>query len=160
MGNHQATPQAVVDYAARVFFNVERFALDAAASEWNAKADRFYTEADNGLIQPWDNPTWCNLPWATIPPWIDKITANVDVGNAALLLPARMGQRWVEQLWRCDHIHELRFVQGRIKFDPPPGEEKGPGGFEDVFFAVRRWFKRETPAPKVTFVHKSEVLGK
>lgn len=48
-----------------------KFTLDVAAAPHNAKAERYFTRADNGLLQPWSSAegpeqprVWCNPPYS------------------------------------------------------------------------------------------------
>lgn len=42
------------------------FTIDVAANYKNTKCIRYYTEAQNGLCQNWDNErVWCNPPYRT-----------------------------------------------------------------------------------------------
>lgn len=81
------------------------FTIDVAASERNAKCERFYTPADDGLYRRWTGErVWCNPPYSSIGPWVVKATleANLVAEGAKLivmLLPAnRTEQRW----WQRD----------------------------------------------------------
>lgn len=65
-----------------------RFDLDVAAptdrKQISVPADRFYTEADNGLVQPWTGRVWMNPPFSKITPWIHKF---LEHGNGVCLVP-------------------------------------------------------------------------
>lgn len=57
------TPSTIVEPARRVFDGV--IDLDPASHEEanrTVKAERYYTEQDNGLIQPWDGSSFVNPP--------------------------------------------------------------------------------------------------
>jgi phage N-6-adenine-methyltransferase len=93
------------------------FTLDAAASEHNAKAEQFYTEADDGLAQPWTGVVWCNPPYGReIHHWIEKaIRAAHQGATVVLLVPARTDSVWFQQLMR--HADEIRLLAGRVTFE-------------------------------------------
>lgn len=113
------TPQYLVDQLAAEF---GPFDLDPAATAENAKAPMFYTAADDGLSQPWKGRVWLNPPYGrTIPLWMAKAAAEVDLGRAELvccLPPARVDTRW----WRdaVDRASLVRILPGRIKFGGQP----------------------------------------
>lgn len=104
----------------------ERFAftVDVAASERNAKCERYYTPDDDGLAQPWDGESvWCNPPYSAIAPWIRKAWAEWARARCiVMLLPANR----TEQTWWMDLVEPYRdrpgspltveFLRGRIRF--------------------------------------------
>lgn len=107
-----ATPQATFDALNREF----RFTLDAAASSENAKCPRFFTQADNGLIQDWSGETvWCNPPYSQLAAWIRKAYEESRRGaSVVLLIPARTDTRaWHDYI--MPHA-TVRFIRGRLKF--------------------------------------------
>lgn len=61
-GNEFATPQWVVDDAARVI--ARRFTLDAAATAENAKCQRFFTREQDSLSLDWSGVVWLNPPFS------------------------------------------------------------------------------------------------
>jgi phage N-6-adenine-methyltransferase len=103
-----------------LFRQVDRefhFTLDACASADNHLCARYWTEADDALLQPWDGVVWCNPPYST-----DRIGRFVAKGYEAaqrgatvvLLVPARVDVGWFHDYALRG---EVRFVRGRIKFD-------------------------------------------
>ena len=79
----------------------ERFGAptwDLAASEENAKATSFYSEADDSLKQDWgslEGTLWLNPPFADIDPWAAKCAAVANRrGFTLLLTPASIGCTW------------------------------------------------------------------
>lgn len=54
-----STPQATFDKYNAVY----NFNLDVCATAENAKVSKFYTEADNGLVQKWEGVCWMNPPY-------------------------------------------------------------------------------------------------
>ncbi|KEF35509.1 adenine methyltransferase [Deinococcus sp. RL] len=94
------------------------FTLDAAASPHNALCSRYFTEADDGLSQPWTGTVWCNPPYGRqIGRWIAKAAQSACEGaTVVMLIPARTDTA----AWH-DHIlfnpqAEVRFVRGRLRF--------------------------------------------
>lgn len=101
------------------------FTLDAAASHTNTKVpSNYYTNEDNGLVQPWTGTVWCNPPYGRgIGKWIEKAIQSANEGaTVALLVPARTDSVWFQQLLRQNP--EVRFLAGRVTFegasDPAP----------------------------------------
>lgn len=111
------------------------FTLDVAAAPHNAKCERFYTRADDGLQQPWGGRVWCNPPYSNITDWVQKAHAEWERGTEPLdlivmLLPANRTEQawwqdWVEP-WRDSNPNSLfqsvlrvEFLRGRMRFDRP-----------------------------------------
>ena len=73
---------------------------------------RFYTQNDDGLIQPWTGLIWCNPPYSNVRPWIDKMKQH---RNGIMLLPM-VKSYWRLDVWNdADGICEPNGVD-RIKF--------------------------------------------
>lgn len=100
-----------------------RFSIDVAASAENAKCDRFYTRADDGLSKSWAGErVWCNPPYSVIRPWVEKAWSEVDADVVAMLLPANR----TELGWWSDLVEPFRdqsgsrlrsrFFRGRWRF--------------------------------------------
>jgi|GEM_PF-1516840 len=90
------------------------FDLDVCATRSNAKCERFYSKADDGLAQPWTGTCWCNPPYRQIKHWLRKARESADFGATVVcLIVARPGSHW----WN-DYVMtgELRFVHGRLWF--------------------------------------------
>lgn len=109
-----ATPQAFFDIVNAEF----DFNLDAAASPENAKCERFFTEADDGLSQPWEGVVWCNPPYGRgIANWIKKgfeESRRSPDSSVVMLIPARTDTNyWHEYVMRAS---EVRLIRGRLVF--------------------------------------------
>ncbi len=111
------TPQATFDKLAQEF---GPFDLDPAATAENAKCQRFYTAAENGLLWPWQGRVWLNPPYGrTIGPWMAKARQESAAGALVVcLVPARVDARW----WR-ESVAEaalVRFLPGRVRYGQHP----------------------------------------
>ena len=92
-----------------------RFDLDVAAPPGGVPwvpADRYYTEADDGLSQPWHGRVWMNPPYSTPKHWVRKWLAH---GNGVAILPLSKSS-WLAQLWeQTDAVvilpEQFRFVR-------------------------------------------------
>lgn len=104
-----------------------RFTVDAAALPYNAKLDRYWTPAEDGLEQPWKGErVWCNPPFSNIEPWLAKAARVSALGKygaelVVMLLPANR----TDLGWWHEHIEPHRdngsrlhveFLPGRIRF--------------------------------------------
>ena len=99
------------------------FDLDPCASEhqpW-ATACKHLTVKDDGLSKPWAGRVWCNPPYSSILPWVQKAWAEWKTSDGiAMLLPANR----TEQGWWQEHVEPNRhldwmsthFLRGRRRF--------------------------------------------
>lgn len=123
--NEWATPQDLFDRLNAEF----HFALDAAATNENAKCELFYSERTNALAQDWTEfvkhgAVFCNPPYGReLWRWVVKCTYAAQQGlTVVCLIPARPDTKyWAEWIW--DHERhaprpgvEVRFLKGRVKF--------------------------------------------
>lgn len=112
------------------------FTVDACATPENAKCERFWTEAENGLAQNWAGErVWLNPPYGReIYPW----TRKARMSGAALvvgLLPASCDLAW----WHEDVVAagaEVRYVRGRVRF-LTGGPYRASGFFASVIVVWR-----------------------
>ena len=123
MANHQlfglaenrtdiwATPQDFFEKLDRVF----NFTLDVCALAENAKCEKFYSPADNGLMQEWKGVCWMNPPYGReIIDWIKKAKYTAEQGHTVVaLVPVRTDARWFQDYCLGREIH---FIKGRLKF--------------------------------------------
>lgn len=126
-----ATPKAFFDQLNKEF----KFTLDPCATKENAKCKKFYTEADNGLAQSWDNErVFMNPPYGkTISQWIKK-ASEVRGGVVVCLLPARTDTRYFHDYIYQKKNVEIRFIKGRLKF----GDSKNSAPFPSMVVIFRR----------------------
>ena len=93
------------------------FTLDPCATPDNAKCARFFTQADNGLLQDWTGEiVFVNPPYSQAIAWIEKATREARNGvTVVMLMASRTGTDWF-----CDYAlpnaAEIRYVRGRLKF--------------------------------------------
>lgn len=94
------------------------FTLDPCCYHHTAKAKKFYTKQEDGLIQDWGGHTvFCNPPYGKeIGAWVKKCYLESLKPNTTvvLLIPSRTDTKYFH-----DWIYnkgELRFVKGRLKF--------------------------------------------
>ncbi len=118
-GKSEQVVQTPIDFldAVKDRLGIERFSIDLAADQTNTVAEKFYSEADDALIQDWRSGGWgwCNPPYAKLEPWVSKAWIEAGKGaQVAMLIPASCGTNY----WR-DYIHNkayVLFVNPRITF--------------------------------------------
>jgi phage N-6-adenine-methyltransferase len=75
-----------------------KIAWDLAATDENAKAQRYYTPAQDSLKSNWSEISgvaWCNPPFDPIAPWLEKAASVRDrAGWTIVLAPAAVGAEW------------------------------------------------------------------
>jgi DNA N-6-adenine-methyltransferase (Dam) len=96
------------------------FDLDPAASSprpWDC-ARHNYTEADDGLAQPWFGRVFLNPPFDRyrVGLWVQRLASH---GTGTALLHARTEAGWFEPVWQ--HASGILFLADRIHFHRPDG---------------------------------------
>jgi phage N-6-adenine-methyltransferase len=110
--------------AVRKKLHISDFTIDLAASPDNSVARRFYTRAQNALVQDWAEELprnqwgWLNPPYNNITPWVKKSCEFLERSRmgagVAVLVPSSTGANW----WR-DYVYGkclIVFLNGRIQF--------------------------------------------
>lgn len=106
------TPQWLFDFAKERYGD---FSLDVCAAHGTNKCAKYYTIAENSLIQAWDTLNWCNPPYSDIRPWVEKAALEVNLGNrTVMLLPADFSTKWFKMVW--DLASEVLIINKRVSF--------------------------------------------
>lgn len=114
------TPWHLVRQVERDSFAGQRFALDACAEGWSAKAAAFCSLPDNdGKHATWRDATWCNPPYEEQDEWLalGAWWAKRGVRSAHLVIASTSAKYWRPLVWTqgtCD------LFEGRIEFIAPP----------------------------------------
>lgn len=81
------------------------FTVDAAASQHNAKLPRFWSILESGLTASWKGErVYCNPPYSSIEPWVEKAWSETEAELVVILLPANR----TDQGWWQKHIENRR----------------------------------------------------
>ena len=110
------------------------FDLDVAATPENTKCERFYTEEEDGRLQPWDGRVWCNPPYRNLISWVTKAWEETSTGRcpiAVLLLPAQTSTDWFHDY--ALPLAELYWIRRKRKF----GGAKGRGTVSSLVVVFR-----------------------
>jgi phage N-6-adenine-methyltransferase len=109
------TPQELFDQLNELY----HFDLDPCATKENAKCKRYYTKADDGLLQSWKlRRVFMNPPYGRkLGAWIEKAVYEARTGGALVvcLIPARTDTRW----WHWFVMKQaaaIHFIQRRLHF--------------------------------------------
>ena len=110
--------------------DIFHFTLDPAASYLSYMCENYYTIADDGLEQDWDNETWfINPPYSQAKLWIESAVQRFLGGESegVILLPSRTETRyWHDNIWSAAHY--ILFLRGRLKFINKTLPSYGKGG--------------------------------
>jgi len=109
------------------------FRLDAAATMYNWKCERYYGSGgvyNDALVEAWVDkdgqrcPVWLNPPYSQCREFITKAASEVQNGGVVVcLVPSRTDTRWWhDYVWDRDRNAprpgvEIRFIKGRLKFN-------------------------------------------
>ena len=108
------------------------FNLDAAANEFNAKCEKYYTVHDNGLAKMWGGyNVFVNPPYGRdISKWVRKgYTEGMRPDTVVvMLIPARTDTSyWHDYIF--GKAYEVRFIRGRIRFLNESGQQLNSAPF-------------------------------
>ena len=92
------------------------FTVDVCATPDNAKCERYFTRADDALVQTWDGVCFMNPPYGRdIKYWVAKAHDSAGAGATVVcLLPVRTDTVWWQRFVEPDG--EVEFIKGRIRF--------------------------------------------
>jgi hypothetical protein len=100
----------------------QHFDLDPCSpgSDHWVPANKIYTKADDGLVQPWFGSVFVNPPFGGRRghvPWLNKFFAH---GNGVLICRAYTSSDWFHD-YVVPHAETLLFPRGKTKFIRPDG---------------------------------------
>jgi hypothetical protein len=117
MGSHQSakmlndewlTPPGIID-------QLGPFDLDPCAPAirpWDT-AQTHFTQAENGLLQPWHGFVWCNPPYGLhTGPWLDRLSMHNN--GIALIFARTETVTFFKFVWPL--AESLLFIEGRLYF--------------------------------------------
>ena len=107
------TPQALFDELDAEY----HFTLDPCSTHENAKCEKHYTVAENGLVQSWEGETvFCNPPYGRqIGEWVRKCAEESKHAKVVMLIPARTDTGYFHDY--IYHKAKVYFIRGRLKFE-------------------------------------------
>lgn len=140
--NEWYTPSDVIEAARRVMGGIDLDPASCELANQTVKAGRYYTEADDGLAQPWFGRVFCNPPYGGLAG--DFVKRMVEGYEAArieagiLLLNANcIDAGWYQPLWD----YTTCFTDYRLKFRAPGGETTGNTAGSAIVYLGPDWLK-------------------
>lgn len=122
------TPGHIIDRVIAVFDHIDLDPCSHVDAQRAMGARHYYTEADDGLTQPWHGNVYMNPPYGdAIVPWIPRMVdayTSGEISAAIALLPGRTDTAWFQPLFS----YPICFVRGRLKFS----NAKFPAPFPSV----------------------------
>jgi hypothetical protein len=119
--NDWRTPRKFLDAAREVLGGIDLDPATSAEANETVKAAKFYTEADDGTIQPWKGTVWLNPPYGGLARnFIERLVREYQVGNVtaacALVNSHPTETKWFQELFE----YAICFIEGRgtISFKP------------------------------------------
>jgi hypothetical protein len=92
-----------------------RFDLDVCSPPGGVSwipADRYFTQADDGLAQPWEGRVWMNPPYSDVTPWWRRFVAH---RNGIALLPMAKSY-WMNAVWNTAEAVVIAGGGGEMHF--------------------------------------------
>ena len=95
---------------------IYHFDCDVCAMPHNAKCDKYYTPADDGLSKRWSGVCWMNPPYGRqIGKWMEKAyKSSLDGATVVCLIPSRTDTAWWHNY--VMRASKITYIRGRIKF--------------------------------------------
>jgi hypothetical protein len=120
------SPVEVIEAARRVMGGIDLDPASCAAADARVRAQRYFTAAEDGLLQEWDGRVWINPPFfaGSYERWFAKLCAEHTaerVSQSCLLMPVSDG-RWFHDLLQ----YPVCFLFHRQSFFTPAGDLKEP----------------------------------
>lgn len=163
--NEWYTPPRFIDGARRVMGSID---TDPATSEIANKtvgASRWFTESDDGRVQPWAGNVWMNPPYAQplIADFCEALASKAEAGEiaqACVLVNNGTETAWAQRLMSV--ASAVLFPKSRVRFLDPSGAPSGaPLQGQALIYVGERWreFCEEFSSDGVVLVSRSAANG-
>lgn len=95
-------------------------------------ADRFYTEEDDGLVQPWRGRVFMNPPYGSkLGLFLKRLAEHGD--GVALVFARTETRAFFDYVW--PHADAIMFLKGRVRFYRPDGSRGQSSGSPSCLIA-------------------------
>lgn len=113
------TPPKYIALARDVLGEIDLDPASCSAAQAIVQARNYYTEHENGLVQPWYGRMWINPPYSAPTPWVRRAIGEyrAEQIDAALILT----NSYTETGWWQDlaAVATILFFRGRLNFWHP-----------------------------------------
>jgi ParB family chromosome partitioning protein len=135
--NEWYTPAEFIEMARRTMGAIDLDPASSATAQKVVQAERFFSQADNGLEQEWAGRVWLNPPYAqpAIAQFADKMVrewASGRLAAAVMLTHNYTDTAWFQQLAHA--ATAICFTRGRVRFISPDGELASPTQGQAFFY--------------------------
>ena len=127
MSSEWYTRPKYIEAARVVMGSIDLDPASSTAANEIVKATQFYTQEQNGLLQPWFGNVWLNPPYgrtarmigqhkSTIKLFVDRLLTEYQCGNvkqAIILATTEVNAKWFYPLWQypiCIPDHKVNFI--------------------------------------------------
>lgn len=153
------TPPEYAEAARLVLGAIDLDPATTKAANSVIKADRIFTEKENGLEQQWDGRVWMNPPYAQplVTQFCEKLTESVKAGTvpaAVVLVNNATETQWFGAL--VDVASAICFPTGRVRFWHPTKASATPLQGQAVLYVgdkVSAFFETFAEFGWLTVVH-------
>ena len=119
------TPAWIVEAAREVMGGIDLDPASSPIANARVQAQRYFTEAEDGLSQPWAGRIWLNHPFGrgANARWIDKLVEEFNAGNvtqACCITYASTSEQWFRPLMHFP----ICWLHGRTNYLLPDGTIK------------------------------------
>lgn len=140
MTDKWGSPEWVIDAAREIMGSIDLDPCSSARFNERVKAAKFYTEADNGLEQPWHGNVFLNPPNGRGVPlaFYKKALREIRAGNVQCVFYVGFNISHLRVLRSGDDLmvnHPIAIPLSRICFESEDGE-RGESPRHDNFFSI------------------------
>ena len=127
--NEWYTPEKYIDLAREVLGTIDLDPASCEIANETVKAERFYSEQDDGLTKEWTGRVWMNPPYGSdlIGQFTEKFAKEYTAGNITEGIV--LVNNATETAWFCNMMtaaSAVVFPRGRIRYNSPTKESNAP----------------------------------
>lgn len=144
--NEWYTPRSIIEAARYAMGSIDLDPASCEEAQQIVQAGRYFTKAEDGLVQPWAGNVWLNPPYGRglIEEWVEKAIYEMEfmrTNQIIMLVNNCTETEWFQSL--LDEAHAVCFPCGRIEFWGP-NRRFGSGWNGQAIFWLARHFEGDT----------------